>query len=248
VSSPPPVTLTLDDGHGNREDIVLTGPGGTIRAAIGEPGCHSGIWRIWANKNKSDVYIAIRNIAGYQKWSLHETGDWRYQWVTTERAQQYAKTSERVIDNWAQPQEVGESRLTKGFTKKVRHEDLVPLADIPGSLPAEVVWLPAPPEGHAMGMHVAIMRPDGPQIELQDAVPFAGFTLSDGRAVLLFASRQPVTDAQNQMIEDAVAKVLARKPAHVHLRAEEGLRMSAFGNDLEGGKQVWDIALRLPDE
>jgi hypothetical protein len=242
------VTLTLDDGHGNRDDIVLTGPGGTIRAAVGEPGCHSGIWRIWANKNTSDVYIAIRNIAGYQKWSLHESGDWRYQWVTVEQAQEHAQTSDRVIDSWAQPPELGGSGMTKGFTIKVRHQDLVPLPDIPGSLPAEVFWVPAPPEGHAMGMHVAIMRPDGPQIELQDAVPFAGFTLSDGRAVLLIASRQPVTDAQNQMIEDAVAEALARAPAHVDLRAAPAPRMSAHGDDVDGVKRVWDIALRLPNE
>jgi hypothetical protein len=76
-----PVTLQMRDNHGNAERVVLPGPGGEIRVVVGEPGKQSGAWKIWAGPNKSDVYLGLRAVLGHQKWSLHESGDWRYQWV-----------------------------------------------------------------------------------------------------------------------------------------------------------------------
>jgi hypothetical protein len=78
--------MALRDEHGNSEDVVLPGPGGTIRVVVGEPGRQSGVWRIWAPPTKFDVYIGVRAILGYQKWSLYETGDWRHAWLTDEKA------------------------------------------------------------------------------------------------------------------------------------------------------------------
>ena len=103
-----PVTLKLWDDDGNQHDVPLPGPGGTIRVVVGEPGKRSSVWRIWANKNTFDVYVAVRAIAGVQKWSLHETGDWRYQFIDDEKVAKFSDRDSRVIDHWEKPAEVGE--------------------------------------------------------------------------------------------------------------------------------------------
>jgi hypothetical protein len=47
-----------------------------IRIGIGSrDGPKSGVWRIWAGKGKSDVYVAVRSYTGIFKVSLHETGE-----------------------------------------------------------------------------------------------------------------------------------------------------------------------------
>lgn len=56
-----------------------------IRFAVGVPGRRSTLWRLWANRAKDDVYLATRRSAGIFKFSLHESGDWRLQWVGQDR-------------------------------------------------------------------------------------------------------------------------------------------------------------------
>jgi len=47
----------------------------SIRLGVGSrEGAKSGVWRIWAGKGKSDVYLAVRSYAGIFKVSLHESG------------------------------------------------------------------------------------------------------------------------------------------------------------------------------
>lgn len=53
--------------QGEGISIPITGVGGTIRVCVGKVGERSGVWRIWANKGSSDVYVAARNLAGAQK-------------------------------------------------------------------------------------------------------------------------------------------------------------------------------------
>lgn len=191
-----PVKFTMWTDDGDSETGELAGPGGIIRVAVGEPGRQSGIWRIWAPPNKSDVYIGVRAILGHQKWSLHESGDWRHQWVSPEKAAAFGKVDGRVIDQWQQPAEMGNSGWTKGFSIRVRHQDLVDVADSPKA-PKDTLWIPAPPEGRFIRLHIAIARPSDLAVPLNGLIPFGGFTLIDGRAVILGVTVEAVTDEHN---------------------------------------------------
>ena len=177
---PPPVTLTLSDDHGNSESVVLHGPGGKARIAVGEPGRHSGVWEIWSPRTKNDVYIANKNIAGTQKWSLHESGDWRYQWISRLDAWRYAQTDDRLIESWSPPPELGPTGWTSAFVIRVRHQDIVPIPGV--SVPADVELIREPHENRAVAVFVVIARPDQGMLNLKGAVPLGGFTLMDGRA------------------------------------------------------------------
>jgi hypothetical protein len=88
-----------------------------------------------------DLYIAQRDVAPYQKWSLHKTGDWLYQWVNSERAENRARelghAGGRVLDRWSQPPEVPGTGWTSAFSINTRHEDLVAYdndSQLPGML------------------------------------------------------------------------------------------------------------------
>jgi hypothetical protein len=253
MSSPLPVTLVLDDGKGNQETAVLPGPGGTIRFAVGEADRHAAVWRVWARPKNSSVYVAIRSIGRYQKVSLHQSSqgsDWRFQW-TAEHVQATAQISDRVIDRWHRPPEVGETGWTTGFSIWTRHQDVAPA---PGaeSLPSDVVWVPGPPEDYAMGIHVVIARPKNLFVEMKRSVPVAGFALADGQVVLLVASHEPVTDEVNHVIEDALAKVIESAPggadkARILLQAAGSPRMIVWVDGPDGDKKAWDVAVEVPN-
>ena len=243
MASPPTVTFVIEDDDGNRADVQLPGPGGKSRLVIGEPDRQSGIWRIWANKPTSDVYIGIRSILGYQKWSLHESGIWRFAWVSEARANEFTGSTDRLMDRWQQPPELG-AGWTKGFSIRVRHQDLV---DTPGEVaPAGTVRLPAPPEGHARCVHVVVARPDQGLVTLQGLLPVDGFTLADGRVVLLVTSVEAVLPEHNQMVDGAMSEGLRKmREQGVDPSTAGSPRMLVGGHNAEGDRFVWDAAVSL---
>ncbi len=236
-----PVKITVWTDDGDAETVVLPGPGGTIRVAVGEPGRQSAVWRIWAPPNKSDIYIGVRSILGYQKWSLHESGDWRHQWITDEKAAEHGKVNGRIIDQWQQPAEVGNSGWTKGFSIRVREQDLVEIADTPKA-PKETFWIPAPPEGRFIGLHIAIARPSELAVPLQGLIPLGGFTLADRRAVILGATVETVTDEMNEMIATGLAAAIGvAKQNGVDLSSVGPTRAALSCTSAEGDRSVWDV-------
>lgn len=199
--------MTVWDAGGNPQELPLPGPGGTVRVVVGEPSKQSGVWRIWSPPNKFDVYVGIRAILGYEKWSLHETGDWRCQFINDEKAAEFGDGGSRIIDQWQRPAEVGETGLTRGLAIRVRHQDLVEVAN-PEKVPADAIWIPAPPEGYMVGLHVVVGRPSQQLIKFSNLRLAAGFALVDEQAMLLFVSVDPVTDENNETIENAIAQVI----------------------------------------
>jgi hypothetical protein len=123
------VILELADERGERiGTFPLAGSGGTLRVAVGMPGRRSGVWRIWANRSKSDVYVAARSIAGIQKFSLHESGDWRHQWVTPQQAEEFTADRNRVMDRWPRPPD-GPGGWTKALSIWVLKQDVQEIED-----------------------------------------------------------------------------------------------------------------------
>ncbi|MEU0872611.1 hypothetical protein [Nocardia brasiliensis] len=241
------VFLTIGTGEGEQETVELPGPGGTIRCGVGEPGCRSGVWRIWsdAKSNKSDVYVAIRTLAGYQKWSLHETGDWRFQWVTEARAEEFTASSDRIIDRWEQPAEVGTTGMTKGLAIWVRDCDIVPIDNDDDPSHAQVQWLPTPPSGHAVGLQVVVARPGQGAVGLGGAIPFDGFTLADGRVVLALMLHRQTTEEVNTAVREAQRAALS--DCTIDWRTLVAPRLAISGFDEEGVRLVWDTAVVVED-
>lgn len=245
-SDVPPVSLTIGSDVGERTfELGRLAKKDAIRIAVGQPGVQSGVWRIWSPKNHSDVYIAARNIAGIQKWSLHTSGDWRHQWCDPRYLDSLDNRSDRIIDQWEQSPELGDTGWTKGLSIYVRHEDVVEMPDIPEQ--GDVIWLPTPPEGYAVGIHVVIARPDGGRVDVgrMGLTPVVAYTLPNNNTVLVLAGQfevTPKTVAQNrQLIELALSAMTA------DMRWTPGLRLTLSGRDEEGGRFARDIAVTEAD-
>jgi hypothetical protein len=232
------IVLAVRNADGHREDVDVPGPGGTIRIAVGRAGCHSGVWRIWAGPNQSDVYVSARVLAGKLKFSLHESGDWRLQWLSKAQATQYANTESRIIDQWPSPSS-GPGGWTKGLTVWVPGQDIVDIPDDRHRLDG-VDWLPAPATNVAIGVHVVIAETGHGFVPVTGAAPFAGFWLADGRVVLVVVSAHRLDAGARAWLDER------RAAARVAVRAKgdpgSGTRMAVFGSHTDGSRAVWDLA------
>jgi hypothetical protein len=235
------VTLVLIDGYGQQQSIDLAGPGGAMRVAVGRPGHRSSVWRVWANQSKSDVYVAARVLAGKLKFSLHESGDWRHQWVTTEKAQLFTGQNGRVIDQWPRPP-AGPGGWTRGLTIWVPSDDLLDFQDDTQPLTG-VDWIPEPPSGSAVGLHVVVAEPDRGFSELRAAMPIGGFVLADGRVVLVVVSVPPLEEGPRLWLDQRRIGVNEAARA-VKSETMPGRRIALFGFDSDGNRLVWDLAWR----
>lgn len=66
--------LMLNDDGTELVKAPVPEPGGEVRFGVGSPDdARTGTFRLWAPDDKSDVYIANRQIAGTQKVSFHQT-------------------------------------------------------------------------------------------------------------------------------------------------------------------------------
>jgi hypothetical protein len=233
------VTLVVEDSKGHRQAITLSGPGGRIRIAVGEPGRRSGVWNVWANRGKSDVYIAARSIAGVQKYSLHETGDWRHQWTTQEQAEKFTGQRDRMLDRWERP-DGGPGGWTRGLAIWVPQPDIL---DIPQDDQSHegVTWLPEPSPGFAIGIHVVVAKTDRGLVPVKGAVPVEAFTLANGEVVLVLVSRAELTDERRQWLDKERARARAAS-GHIDLTAVKAPRMTLFGYDDHGNRVLWDLA------
>lgn len=236
----PFVRLWNDEGDVDLR-VPITQVGGTVRVAVGEPGRRSAVWRIWANRTHGDIYIASRSIAGIQKYSLHESGDWRYAFT-----QQYFASIEdeatahpaatRVLDQWERPGGDGQVVLSI----RVRAEDVTPVDDT--SLKGQIFWIPAPEPGHAIFIGLVMMRTDL-VLELKGAKPIELLLLPSNQGVLVLWKSFPLAESSRTDLARYREQAEALLPAEIRTRkGESGLRLGIFGFDNSGERFVWDMS------
>lgn len=228
-------------------DVPVLGSGGTARVAVGEVGARSSVWRIWANKTTSDVYVAARTVAGEQKFSFHQSGDWRYAW-TRHAAQQNPQMvgPSRVKDQWRRP-EADAAGWTPALSIWVRHQD-VPV-DLPDTTREDdVIWVPRPDLGQAAGIHLSFMAPDGEWQEFPAGTSFRmlqAIRLANEEVLAVWSTMRAVTEAEEALLDDGRRRAFAALPALTSF-THPGMRMAQFTTNEVGHRMVWDSALN-PD-
>jgi hypothetical protein len=172
--------------------VDVPGPGAKVRFGVGRVGCRGSVWKVWAGRSTSDVYIVNRQF-GAQKISLHQLGDWRVQWRDAATAEQHTQSPERIRDRWKRPPEFGVG-WTRALSIATPAEDII---DVPGDDQArkDIIWLAPPQAGLVCRVTLVVARPDQGEVRLMDSVPFAAFHLVDGQTVLLFVSYAPADPA-----------------------------------------------------
>lgn len=200
-----------------------------MRLAVGEPGRRSSVWRIWAHRNASDVYIGTPRTAAFHKISLHESGDWRYQligsldevtdipavgWTTLE-----GELTGRVLGSWRRPQSmvngwIDAMRIVVPTSEVVAH----PLTyDEPGEV-SRTRWMEPPPAGFAADIRFFIVQPGKGPFGLNDALVqeggfafWGGMALPSGEVLVVISSSFAVEPDLHQQLQESKAKGLAAK-------------------------------------
>jgi hypothetical protein len=215
----------------------VPGPGGKVLFGVGRLGCRGSVWKAWANKSKSDVYIVNRQLAT-QKISLHQSGDWRHQWRDAAIAEQHTQSRDRVLDRWHRPPEFGIG-WTRALSISTPAEDII---EVPGDdqTQQDIIWLAPPQPGLVCGVHLVVARPNQGEATLKDSAPFAAFHLANGQTVLLLASyarADPAVAAWRRSHRDqgyAVGDVIGRTR-----------RVLVFGSDpATGARIIHDLAVQ----
>lgn len=234
-------------------------PNKPIRFGVGQPGRRSSVWRLWANKQKDDVYLATRHSAGVFKISLHESGDWRLQWVGRDSPDPGDVTftplddsprAGRVLHQWSRPPSDGPG-WTDAVSLWVPSEDVqeIPCDSEPGH---DAQWLVAPRPGDATEFRLLLVEPAEERVfNLTAAVeqPHSsfglvnGFRLASGTAVLLTAATSRLHDS----VRDELGKVRDKAAANVSpefdLAAHTGPRTLPLNTDDRGRLNFWDLSL-----
>ena len=237
--------ITVRAANGELEQRELHDPPGKIRFSVGARDApHAGVWTILGSRNiDSDVYIGLRAMMGCQKWSLHQT-TWLYQWISRLDAWEFANSDDRAIDEWQLPPEV--AGCTIAFSIRVRHQDLVQYDD-DDQLPESILWVPSPAQGRGTEIRVMIVRPSAfvnsseTVFEFNGAELLDGFTLADGRYVLLVASTATVADDMNSLIRGWLDATLRQAPEGA-VEAARSPRV-AVGSVVGHGHVAWDLAI-----
>ncbi|SHP14099.1 hypothetical protein [Mycobacteroides abscessus] len=246
MPSIPPMIVKLRDSQGSTSELVLPGPEG-IRFVVGEPGRHSAVWRMWGGKTVPDVYIAVKDIIEYQKWSLHPKGKWRHAWVKSAealtRAAELGHEGDRAIQEWDPPDEIGDTGLRRGLEIRVRHQDLVDV-DEAKDLKPDTIWLNPPPEGHEVRIGIFVARALQPGIiDVPGFTPFAGMSLPNGIAAVLIRETHAIEPRHGADLERAVNYILAAaQEKGTDLSARDVRLVIGFDHNPTGSKIVYDIA------
>ena len=179
---------------------------------------------------------------GNFKWSLHESGKWRFALVS-EKAAELGHTGDRAFQKWERPGEIGDTGITRGLAMRVRPQDLVTVTQ-PEKVPAKAVWVSAPPAGYTACLDVLIARPIPPEVIDQPGLaPFAGFTLKNGQAVVLVGALRPLHEHDPKVIEAAVNEVVNKARKAGKRLNSDNLRAIIGTDNGDGDKLVWDIAI-----
>lgn len=249
------VTLSLTGFGPIRHAMSRANPRKPIRFAVGRPGRRSALWRMWANRHKNDVYVAARQSAGLFKVSLHESGDWRIQWVGPDHGDVEFHSNEtdpdhgRVMHRWRRP-EPRKSGWTEALSIWVPCADV---SDIPGDLEPghDAQWLESPPPGCATEFRIMMVKPGHGPYELTKALLgkgsgialINGFQLADGEVVLLFAATVALDKRLVAQLESTRREARSSITSDFDLSPESGPRAAVIFVDDDGHRNIWDLTL-----
>ncbi len=249
------VLMAASEGEPLIFPLPAASPKKPLRFAVGRPGMRSSLWRLWANRGKDDVYLSTRRSAGIFKISLHESGDWRLQWVGQDRRDVTftslvgPEPEGRILHRWTRPP-AGPSGWTDALSIWVVHGDV---AEIPGDGEPghDAQWLEPPPEGGAIELRVVLAPPGPVLVDLTAALEgpgsglafVNGFRLAGGDTVLLFAARTMLDEAKLAGIARLRREHRASVGPNFDLSPETGPRATAITVDDDGYRNFWDLSL-----
>jgi hypothetical protein len=199
-----------------------------IRVATGTPDrqLSSAIWRIWQGKNNDDIYIAVRQIAGAVKCSLHSNG-YCYVGFTKQFAEHLEAGGHHVPPNrawtsWERPVAPTDGFL---FVAEIWLPP-APLYTLSEQFPNSTWLIEPPPQGKAVVINIVYSRmPEGSPI-IPANVRELGYTrLRSGDYVAVFA--RPEDFDYREFVEKRLPEIQANFSSHPQFIVDEKTALEA---------------------
>ncbi|MGJ7908711.1 hypothetical protein ACOQFL_19765 [Actinopolyspora sp. H202] len=255
--SSPTAGITLFADENPPLGFKLGPPTKPIRFSVGQPGRRSSVWRVWANKNKSDVYIASRFSVKLFKISLHESGDWRMQWIDDKHKGDTAYLPNegnsppegRVMARWSKPPEEI-SGWTDALSIWVPGKDIT---EVPGDHEkgSESQWINEPSATGAIEFRFMLVTPRMGKFNLSPALKDGselgfvnGFRLANGEVLLIFAATVELDEKRREDIEKLRSWIHKNRPDDFDVSPETGPRCAVEEVGQDGRRSFWDLSLR----
>lgn len=241
--------IESDDGSAKSKTIRLDGPGGKIRVGAGDPALgRSSVWVIHGPKHTGDIYVGNRDIMGFQKVSLHESGDWRFAWTAERAGLVLPVGSDRVLDRWPAPTQFG-AGWSIAFRVIIPEEDTHTIAAVKGHHKSrrDIQWLPRPEPGKCVVLHIIVAEPDQGEVLLKHGLPIGAFfsVTADGRqqVCLLIASYVEQTEEQHELQRSIRDVLISRAETDHPGMITQTTRISVFGNQDDGTRLFLDLGI-----
>lgn len=163
----------------------------TLRIGIGTPEApFVSSWRIWTQK--SETYLACRQMAGVQKVSLHSSGIWTAAF-TTQSGVEIPKVGNRRSHRWERPAEFASGWVQGPVIDVSRVDTRHDLPGPPHSDGKPITWLPAPQIRHKLQIAVLFSTEPGAKPDPKwYAATIGSLPLSNGETVWVMASELPM--------------------------------------------------------
>jgi hypothetical protein len=207
---------------------------------VGQPdGNHSGVWKVWANRHKADVYVTARSMGHALKASIHAGAGRQFgftcEYVADALARKEWRGGSRHYDQWE-----GGYQLEQGasleFVIRFPTSELrcfsLPERDL-----KKTVWLSPAPEAEAVEVGLIFFPPEAQPVfsgESGNTQLVCTGRLVDGRQVWLVSRTIPIT-IRSEAFHEIAAQMQARgiAPSALH----DGVRLTVTFND--SGVRGW---------
>lgn len=166
---------------------ALVNAGGTIRFAVEDEAGdrRSTQYLLWGNKHADDVYVAGRDVAGWMKASLHQSGSWQHGF--TKQAEEQGSVGadgRRHLERWNRPLEIA-----SGLTHAMRI--VVPTSQLrPGPSSAKqvaCVAVPPPRTGDGTAFDLYLVEDDSVSATFEQSVHVGTLKLPGGGSLWIIA-------------------------------------------------------------
>lgn len=219
-------------------------PGAGFRFGVGSAsGLRSSVYRIWTAKRSADVYIAAVPMAGTQKVSLHQTGNWQHSFLSQVAMKYVHRNSERHLEKWVRPKPITDG-WTRGYCVTIPRTELRYYgSDGVG----DVRWADDPGPGHWVSIEIMLAEANiNSTLILDDAILLGSLALSSGGGVTLVARRyKPEPDAAQKL--GAYREICLRdRELSDFQKAVQGPVVGLHGHQRDGTRGVTEVAMTLP--
>ena len=210
---------------------------------------HSATWKLWTNLsgNRSEIYLACRELGGELKASMHHSGEWHVAFCSNSFEEKVegaiSGLNSRFVEKWPRPPELAEG-ITLAFRIVTPESAVSSVSKV--KKPNKLVWVPAPPEGKAIEIYICITTPksnfsDWPGKDSMATELLGSIRLNNDDTVWVVSKNIEYPDLSN--LSNGAVQLFKGKSKN-DIKDAGNLRALIFGRNQDGSRVIYDTSIQ----